>query len=52
MKLRTRIAIFLVAMVVSTVGFELIANGLGVERIMLGARPVVEAVSVFSRLLG
>ncbi len=52
MKLRTRIAIFLAALVISLVGFELIADGLGVDQIMLAARPVVEAFSVFSHIIG
>jgi hypothetical protein len=52
MKLRTRIAIFFVALVISLMGFELMASGLSVDRIMLAARPVVETVSVFTHILG
>jgi len=46
MKLRTKIAAFVVAMVISLVSFELIAEGLSVDKIMLAARPVVETFSV------
>ncbi|MGB9892804.1 MAG: hypothetical protein ACPLRA_00205 [Candidatus Saccharicenans sp.] len=52
MKLKTRIAAFMAAVAISVVGFELIASGLTVDKIMLAARPVVEAVSVFSHILG
>ena len=52
MKLRTRIAALMAALVISVAGFELIASGLTLDKIMLAARPVVEAVSVFSHILG
>lgn len=52
MKLRTRIAALMAALVISIAGFELIASGLTVDKIMLAARPVVEAVSIFSHILG
>ena len=51
MKLRTRIAALMAALVISLAGFELIASGLTLDKIMLAARPVVEAVSVFSHIL-
>ncbi|MBC7364056.1 MAG: hypothetical protein H5U07_05890 [Candidatus Aminicenantes bacterium] len=51
-KLGTKILTLLAALVVSGVGFELIATGLSLDKIMLAARPVVEAVSVFSQILG
>jgi hypothetical protein len=41
-KFRTKIAVFLIAMMISLVSFELIATAISVENIMLGARPVIE----------
>ncbi|MDI6698679.1 MAG: hypothetical protein QME85_07060 [Candidatus Saccharicenans sp.] len=52
MKLGTRIAAAMVAVVISLGLFGLIASGLTVDKIMLGARPIVESVSVFSHILG
>ncbi|MGQ9801379.1 MAG: hypothetical protein ACUVRL_06925 [Candidatus Saccharicenans sp.] len=52
MKIGTRIAALMAALVISVAGFGLIASGLTVDKIMLAARPVVEAVSVFSHILG
>lgn len=42
MKFKTKIAVFLMAMVISLVGFELIATAISVQNIMLGARPIIE----------
>lgn len=39
MKIRTKIAIFLVAAVISLTGFGLITNGLSVDKIMTAATP-------------
>lgn len=52
MKLGTKLAVLMVAVVISLAIFGLIASGLTVDKIMLAARPVVEAVSVFSHILG
>lgn len=52
MKLGTKLAALMVAVVISLAIFGLIASGLTVDKIMLAARPVVEAVSVFSHILG
>lgn len=52
MKLGTRIAALVAAVVISLGIFGLIASGLTVDKIMMAARPVVEAVSVFSHILG
>jgi hypothetical protein len=52
MKLRTRIVALVVAVVISVVAFELIAEGLSVDKIMLAARPVVEVFSTLSQILG
>ncbi len=52
MKLGTRLAALMTALVISVGMFAWIASGLTVDRIMLTTRPVVEAVSVFSRILG
>ncbi|MGB9765221.1 MAG: hypothetical protein ACPLZD_07710 [Candidatus Saccharicenans sp.] len=52
MKLRTKIAIFMVAVVISVIGFELMASGLNVSRIMLAARPVVETFSAMTQIVG
>ncbi|MGB9835483.1 MAG: hypothetical protein ACPLRX_01940 [Candidatus Saccharicenans sp.] len=51
-KLGTRMVSLLAALIISVAGFELIAVGLSLDKIMLAARPVVESVSVFSHLLG
>jgi len=51
-KLGTKIFTLLAALVISVAGFELIATGLSLDKIMLAARPVVESVSVFTQLLG
>lgn len=52
MKLGTRLAALIMAMVISVGIFGWIASGLTVDRILLATRPVIEAVSVFSRILG
>ncbi len=52
MKLGTRIAALMVAVLTSVGIFGLIASGLTVDKIMLAARPIVESVSVFSHFLG
>lgn len=51
-KLGTKVATLLMAALISLAGFELIASGLSLDKIMLAARPVVESVSVFAHLLG
>lgn len=42
MKIRTRLAIFVVAAIISLVGFALITNGLSVDKIMTAATPSTE----------
>jgi hypothetical protein len=39
MKIRTKLAIFVVAMVLSLAGFGVITNGLSVDKIMRAAQP-------------
>ncbi|MDI6846358.1 MAG: hypothetical protein QME28_09500 [Candidatus Saccharicenans sp.] len=52
MKLRTKFAALMAALVATAIIFNFIASGLSIDRIMLAARPVVDAVSVFSHYLG
>jgi len=40
MKLRTRLAIFVLATILSLAGFGVIANGLSVDKVMAAATPV------------
>ena len=42
MKIRTKVAIFLIAVVLSLAGFGVVANGLSVDRIMAAATPTTE----------
>jgi len=52
MKLRTKMAIFLLAAVISLTGFAFIANGLNLNRTLLTARPVVETSYTLFQILG
>ncbi len=52
MKLGTRLAALMAAVVISAGIFGLIASGLTVDKILLATQPVVEAVSVFTHILG
>jgi len=42
MKIRTKLTIVVVAILLSLVGFGIMANGLSVDRIMAGATPTTE----------
>jgi hypothetical protein len=42
MKIRTKLAILVVAAVLSLAGFGVLADALGVSRVMAGARPVTQ----------
>jgi hypothetical protein len=42
MKIRTKLAIFVLAAVLSLAGFGVIANGLSVDRVMAAATPSTE----------
>lgn len=49
MKIRTKLAIFLVAVVLSLAGFGILAGALSVDKIMASATPITEiGVSVTS----
>jgi len=42
MKIRTKLAIFVVAAIISLAGFGLISNGLSVDKVMTAATPGVQ----------
>jgi hypothetical protein len=42
MKLRTKLAIVVVATILSLAGFGILANALSVDQVMAGARPTTE----------
>ena len=39
MKIRTKLAIFLIAVILSLAGYGVISNGLSVDKVMTAARP-------------
>ncbi|HRD01783.1 MAG TPA: hypothetical protein PLP57_03965 [Candidatus Saccharicenans sp.] len=52
MKLRTKMAIFLLAVVISLAGFAFIANSFTLDHTLLTARPVVETSYSIFQIVG
>lgn len=42
MKIRTKLAIFLIASILSLAGYGVISNGLSVDKVMTAAQPTAE----------